>query len=538
MHSMDDAFRRIDDDVAGRLRGGGSPGLSLAITDRERTLKIGTYGFADLAARTVVSPNTVFEIGSIGKSFTALVLLRLAERGAVVLDAPVSNYLPWFSVRSTHAPITIRHLLSHTAGIVGGSDVAYDGRYESWALRETEVSGPPGERFHYSNVGYKTLGYLIEDLTGKPYGEIVRTEILSPLGMDATVVPITNGDRPRMAVGYRWLHDDRPGFAGQPAVPATWIETATADGSVASTPNDMARYLRMLLAGGDFESGRIISPDSYAAFTTPNATRVFGRVEAGYGLGISMLVDDGHPIVCHGGGMVGYHSFLAYDLAAGIGVIAMVNGPGDPMGVALAALRRTRVAVIGGELPPEESEIDPFKIENPEALAGEYYGPTRDLRFWVVGGGVEAEMDGRRVPLRSYGDGQFILEDPSFAIFPLGIVRDDDGIIAVHHGPEWFSRAERDQPPFPDFPSVWEALPGHYRCHNPWSPSVRIILRRGVLLLVHPDGNEDALVHLDDGTFRVGDESSPERVRFDAIVTGKALRLNLSGQEYFRSPLS
>ena len=225
-----------------------------------------------MAANLDVTPDTVFEIGSVGKSFTAIALLQLQERGLVDLSAPVTDYLPWFSVRSTYEPITIAHLLSHTAGIIGGSDMAYDGRYETWHLRETDVSGPPGERFHYSNVGYKTLGYLIEAITERAYGEVVRERILTPLGMDATVVPITNADRPRMAVGYRSLHDDRPRPKGGPLVPATWIETATADGCIASTPEDMGKYLRMLLARGQGPAGPIMSEESYAAMTAPVAS--------------------------------------------------------------------------------------------------------------------------------------------------------------------------------------------------------------------------------------------------------------------------
>ena len=237
---LDAALARLDLKIGQKMAAHDTPGLSLVITDRAETLAVRCYGKRDLAANADVTPDTVFEIGSVGKSFTAIALLQLQERGLVDLSAPVTDYLPWFSVRSDYQPITITHLLSHTGGIIGGSDMAYDGRFESWYLRETEVSGPPGERFHYSNVGYKTLGYLIEAITERSYGNIVRERILTPLGMDATVVPITNADRPRMAIGYRALHDDRPRPKGAPLAPATWIETATADGCLASTPEDMA----------------------------------------------------------------------------------------------------------------------------------------------------------------------------------------------------------------------------------------------------------------------------------------------------------
>lgn len=85
----------------------------------------------------------------------------------MVLSAPVASFLPWFSVRSTYEPVTVAHLISHTFGIIGGSDMAYDGRYDTWHRRETEVSRLPGERMHCSNVWYKTLRYLIRSITGR-----------------------------------------------------------------------------------------------------------------------------------------------------------------------------------------------------------------------------------------------------------------------------------------------------------------------------------------------------------------------------------
>src|SRR5688500_20272804 len=105
------------------MRDEGTPGHSQIVTDRERTLHAESFGFADLAAEAPVGPGTLFEIGSIGKSFTALVLLRLSERGVVDLGAPVTEYLPWFAVRSEYGPITLHHLLTHTDGIVGGADL-------------------------------------------------------------------------------------------------------------------------------------------------------------------------------------------------------------------------------------------------------------------------------------------------------------------------------------------------------------------------------------------------------------------------------
>src|SRR5919112_2396769 len=135
--ALADALSLIDHSIERLMPERGIPGLALAITDRDGLLARRNYGYADLAALNPVDDEALFQFGSIGKSFTAICLLQLAEEGAIDLDAPVSTYLPWFAVRSQYAPITIHHVLTHTAGIIGGSDFPLDPRFEVWALRDT-----------------------------------------------------------------------------------------------------------------------------------------------------------------------------------------------------------------------------------------------------------------------------------------------------------------------------------------------------------------------------------------------------------------
>lgn len=111
---------------------------------------------------------TLIEFGSIGKGFTVVVLLQLAESGLVDLDAPVLRYLQQFSVQSALPRMKLDRLLTHTSGLIAGSDFSPDSGAEGWGLRNVGVSGPPGSSFLYSNVGEKTLGLVIEVVTGKP----------------------------------------------------------------------------------------------------------------------------------------------------------------------------------------------------------------------------------------------------------------------------------------------------------------------------------------------------------------------------------
>lgn len=242
---------------------------------------------------------------------------------------PVVDALPWFEVPVVGRQITIHDLLTHTAGITGGIDGTPDAAFQVWALRDRRPGSTPGERFHYSNLGYKTLGLVIEAVEGRPYPEAVRTLVLEPLRMTATEPAIIHDIRPRLAVGYAYLHDDRIGYPGRPLAPATWVETATADGAIASTAVDIAALARMLLRRGEGPDGRLLSEASFARMAKPHARSMTGY---GYGYGLATRVLGGRTFLGHGGGMIGYLSALQVDPAAELAAVILQNGlMGSPM---------------------------------------------------------------------------------------------------------------------------------------------------------------------------------------------------------------
>ena len=118
MTSIERAIEEIDLNVQGWMSDVNIPGVALAVTDREKLLRRATFGYADLASGRPIQPGSVFEIGSIGKSFTNIALMQLRDEGRLDLHAPVSRYLPWFEVQSDYGPITTHHLMTHTSGLV------------------------------------------------------------------------------------------------------------------------------------------------------------------------------------------------------------------------------------------------------------------------------------------------------------------------------------------------------------------------------------------------------------------------------------
>jgi len=528
------AFARLDEFIAQHMQEATVPGMAVALTSRTGLLRVSTYGFADVAARLPVTPQTLFEIGSISKSFTCIALLQQREVGKFDPQAPVTRYLPWFRINSKFpTPITAHHLMSHTAGITNGRDDIPASLYQAAALRERATAFPPGEHFVYSNVGYQLLGYLLEQLTGQTYGEYVQKHILDPLGMTATEPVITHETRKRLAVGYDRFYDDRPSHPSHPLVPATWLEYGAGDGSLAATPAELAAYLRMLLNRGQGRSSRIISEEIFNLMTQ----RVIKAGEnAFYGYGLRLSEADGHAIISHSGGMVGYQAMLLGDLDAGLGAVVFINGPGSSRRVAEFALKVLRAALDSQELPALPAPESPTRVENAADYAGTYRAGEKTFTLVAEGTRLLLVHGGERIPLERRGKDRFYVNQPAFQLFLLRFGRQKEKVVEAFHGPDWYVNANYAGPTNFDYPKEWAAYPGHYRTAHAWFSNFRIILRQGALWLISPEGEEQAVVPVAEGEFRVGNEDySPERLRFDTVVNGQALHANLSGCDYYRA---
>jgi len=143
---------------------------------------------------------------------------------------------------------------------------------------------------------------------------------------------------------------------------------------------------------------------------------------------------------------------------------------------------------------------------------------------------------GERIRLEKRGGDSFFVKHPDFALFLLRFGRADGKVVEVFHGLDWYTHKRFAGPTNFDYPKEWEAYVGHYRSNSPWLSNFRIALRKGALALIYPDGTEEPMTLVKDNLFRVGEKAhGPERIRFDSLVNGQALRTNLSGQVYYRA---
>lgn len=302
--------------------------------------------------------DSVFQVGSIAKIYTASVIMRLAESGELDLDAPVVEVLPEFSVADPDSTkvITTRQLLSHTSGLT--CDFTHDsGRGDDClakyveAAKDVALDCPPGTALSYSSVGYNVLGRIIEVVTGKVWDEALEDLLLTPLGLTHTMTLPEQALRFRAAMGHL-------GEAGQDPEPApAWDlmpRSAGPYGRVIATAGDVVRLAQMHLNGGVAQDGtRVLSEETVTLMQqrvveSPDKWTVSAD---GWGLGWTLYDWDGVQGYGHDGASIGQYGYLRVVPSAGVAVALLTNGGGARE--LYAALYRELLADLAGVTMPE-----------------------------------------------------------------------------------------------------------------------------------------------------------------------------------------
>ena len=529
-------WSRIDSYITSRLEAERIPGLALAVVERSGGSREGYWGVSDLRTAAPVGAATQFQIGSLSKGFAGALLLRLSESGRVDLEAPVTRYLKWFEPPAGSRPPTLHELLTHSAGLPADRGDIPSPAAQAYAVRERKPSVLPGSGFHYSNIGYQILGLVAEQVGHRSYAEMLATEIFSPLGMTSTKGVITARGKGSAATGYVPLQDDRPPHRDDPLVEAPWVEYEGADSCVLSTAPDMGRWMKAILGRGAGPSGRILTAKSFERLVQP-WVHVSPLDPTAYGYGFFIRRVDGRTALRHTGGMSGFTSALAADLDRGLGVVVLTNvarAGSRPADVAEFVLR-TLLAAAQGEALPEVPPAGRTLVAAARDYAGTFVAPggdrlvvaAEDDRLFLV-------RDGARFPLEVRGEDRFWVGHPDFSLHLLRFGRQNGRVVEALSGPSWYASDAYDGPRGFSVPRESAAFRGHYRTSNPWANNFRVYFRKGKLWMETPDGAERFLVPVEPGLFRIGEERTPEFLRFDEIVDGWAQRANFSGVEFYR----
>ena len=360
------------------MRDMNSPGMTLVLADRDGVQRVTTYGFGDLDRQRKLNADELFQIGSITKSFLALVLLQLREEGKLDLNKPVVEYLPWFRIQSAFAPITTHHLLTHTSGLPGAPEP-----FPSDPAERHLAAYAPGEQFHYNNMAFTLLGLLAWTLDGRELPEIFRERIFKPLGMSQSEPAIDFAMRARMPRSYQPFWSERPYPRHGELCEAPQIVSSSGAGCIAATARDMGAYVQMLANRGRGPKRNLVSPESFELFSKRHIKAEEFGPTASYGYGIAVDELDGNPLLRHTGGMVSYMSALQVDIAAGIGGLASVNAQQGyrPNAVVKYGLQLMRAHAEKKKSPAAPAADSEFEVANAGDYVGVFSGEQGQLEF-------------------------------------------------------------------------------------------------------------------------------------------------------------
>jgi len=531
------------------MREQGTPGLSVAITDRTRTLRVITIGYANRETRSPVTPQTRFAIGSITKSMTALALLELKDAGRVDLNAPARHYLPWFSIGGQRRPVLVHELLSHTAGLPDDFALEAGYLYDVVALRRASTLFPPGTSWSYSNDGYGVAGAILAWVDRRSWADAVDARVFAPIGMTQSSDVFTPAAMAGGAVGYQFRDNDRPPPLDPPLVASPPLDFVDPAGSVLSTPEDMARYMRFYLDGGRTANGaQLIAPATFAEMTRPDVLGNGRRAgSAGvelseapafyraYGYGLSIFDDGGDRVIGHTGGVSGYTACMQMNLARGFGIVAFANlveAPLHPCAIVLYAMRVLRAQSLGQPLPSPKAAPDPAHVDRAGDFAGTYTAPSGASLEVVANENHLRLVDGSKsIALYARGPDAFWADDPKYAMFLLVFGRERDGrVVEMTYGSQWYPNERYRGPHTFSYPAAWNVLAGRYENTYLGDPAItRVVIVKNRLTL---DGT-DALKPLSNGNFAIGDSI----VRFDSYAGKEPQRLSIDETRLYRVEL-
>ena len=369
---IDEIFRRYADEEK-------IPGMVWGIVIDQRLAHVAASGVQDRMSKAPAGGTTVFRIASMTKSFTALAILKLRDSGKLSLEDPVEKWLPEFArlrlpTRDT-APLSIRQLLSHSAGLPEDNPwgdqqlAASEADLTQWLLRGIPFSTAPGTRYEYSNYAFGLLGRIVAKASGVPYESYVEREILAKLHMSSSTFEFSRVPGDRRAVGYRLQPDGS--YLDEPPLPQGAFSSA---GGLLTTAADLGNYIAFHLSAWPPRDEAELGPVRRSSIremshmwnsSNLSMRRSDGRLEAtasGYGYGLRVSTDCRFEhIVGHGGGLPGFGSYMAWLPDYGIGIFAMASltysGPSKPISRAWDALLKS------GGLQKRELPASPMLVQ-------------------------------------------------------------------------------------------------------------------------------------------------------------------------------
>lgn len=405
----------------------GAKGLSIALIDEQGVFWSAGFGMADVNQQIKASSETLYRIGSVTKPLTALVMMRLHERGLVDIDRPVSDYLPGFSIRSrfgVEPRITLRALLAHHSGLpsdlLAGMWVNHPASLAELVgeMRDESLASEPETQYRYSNSGYSLLGRVIEVVTGKPYAQAMREVLFEPLAMEATKVSVGREGVPGLAAGY---NKDKP-------YPVLSLRDTPA-GGISSSVTDLAKVLGMSFRNDN----TYIQKETLAEiFRTqyPDLALDFGH-QTGLGWVKSGLdLAKGETVIWHTGGAFPHQAFIAQLPEHKLGVVMLSNSMEgkqfmtelgrETLALMLAAKRGGAPEHDPDSVPGKSVQLTGSRLAH---YTGSYTAFGQLVAFRQKGQGLETSLNGHTFQLLPTSEDTFLVRARALGVFSFPLTK-------------------------------------------------------------------------------------------------------------------
>ncbi|MGK0414486.1 MAG: CubicO group peptidase (beta-lactamase class C family), partial [Polaribacter sp.] len=298
--------------------GDNDPGITILVAKKGKAIYSKAFGKSNIELNTPMQLNTIFQIGSITKQFTAVSILMLAEQGKLNIKDKIEKYIPEYA--EIEKDITIHHLLNHTSGIKNRTPVGGDGFISRTDMSPIELIAyfkneplefKPGESFKYSNAGYILLGRIIEIVSGQPYGEFIEKNIFDKIGMSSSYYGSTKEIIKNRASGYQVEQNK---FTNADYMSLTLPYSA---GSILSTVEDLLKWQNALY------SNSLLKQSSFEQAIKPSVLNSGKKIPYGYGFRLAKLGKS--PVIAHSGSTKGFTSIAFFLPKENIYIVALTN---------------------------------------------------------------------------------------------------------------------------------------------------------------------------------------------------------------------
>jgi CubicO group peptidase (beta-lactamase class C family) len=322
------------------------PGLSVGIVQNDSIIYLKGYGTREIRTDDTVDENTLFAIGSISKSFTALTLGILVDEGKIKWDDKVVSYLPYFELYDPYvtANFTIRDLLTHRSGLkaVGGGTLWYHSDLSRVDIIKNFKYLEPVSGFRekpaYQNIMYMAAGEIVREVTGQEWNRFLKMRVLNKIGMrNSTSISSVRESNKNLAQPHIWNDS-----YDKESITQEKMDNLAAAGSIYSSANEMNNYMRLLLNDGVFERDTIISKEVINEIFKPQilypiTKPPFGNEFSSYGFGWWLTPIDGHKVIEHSGGVDGMSANLVMIKDMNLGFVILTNEAEEPATFLLSA---------------------------------------------------------------------------------------------------------------------------------------------------------------------------------------------------------